>query len=205
MNEINVPDIPWMHPSEINLIINHLNPEDTMLEWGCGGSTILFSQHVKSYYSLEHNKEWYDQVTKKIQDKGLTNIQFFHVPTNDGINKDFLPENEGKQMSHRQRYANYIQYPNQWDIKFDKILVDGRARQFCIHECANFLADDGLVFFHDFWMNNRNRYREAALPYFDEVASIVYSSQTLAVLRLKPQYKNGIPKDTNIIETVGLL
>ena len=56
MNNNTVPDKPWMHDSEINLIMAFLTPEDVMLEWGCGGSTILFSQEVKEYYSIEHNK-----------------------------------------------------------------------------------------------------------------------------------------------------
>ena len=50
-------------------------------------------------------------------------------------------------------------------------------------------------------MQDRDRYRNAALQYFDEVASIVYSSQTLAILKLKPEYING---DVNKIETIGL-
>lgn len=196
---IQVPDTPWMHPSEINLILSFLNKNQTMLEWGCGGSTVLFSKHVKEYYSIEHNKEWHTQVTQKIKDKKLNNVKFFHVPTDDGIKKDFLPENEGQKLTHQERYKTYSKFPNQFNIKFDRILIDGRARQFCVKECLPFLKKDGLVIFHDFWMQGRDRYREAALQYFDEVASIVHSTQTLAILQLKPQYKNK-----SIIETKGL-
>ena len=49
-----VPSKPWMHDSEINLIIAFLNKEQSMLEWGCGGSTMLFSKYVKKYYSKIH-------------------------------------------------------------------------------------------------------------------------------------------------------
>ncbi len=201
MNNVKVPDTPWMHPSEINLILNTIRPDNIMLEWGCGGSTVLFSQYVKEYYSIEHNKEWHEQVTQKIKDKNLKNVKFFHVPTDDGIEKDFLPEDEGQKLTHEERYKTYSKFPNQFGIKFDRILIDGRARQFCVKECLSFLKKDGLVIFHDFWMQGRDRYRNAALQYFDEVASIVYSSQTLAILKLKPEYMNG---DINKIKTSGL-
>jgi len=202
MSKVQVPDYPWMHLSEINLILRFLNNQHSMLEWGCGGSTILFSKYVKDYYSIEHNKEWYQQVNDKIISNNLQNINFHHVPTDDGIEKDFLPETEGKLLSHKDRYKTYSKYPLQWDIKFDRILIDGRARQFCVEECIPLLKQDSLVFFHDFWMNGRDRYRDAALKYFNEVASIINSSQTLAVLQLKPEFLNKTINSE--IETVGL-
>jgi predicted O-methyltransferase YrrM len=185
MSNVQVPDAPWMHPNEINLILMFLHPDHSMLEWGCGGSTVLFSKYVKEYYSIEHNKEWHSQVTQKISDSKLDNIKFIHVPTDDGIEKDFLPETEGQNLTHKERYNTYIKYPHKFNVKFDRILIDGRARQFCIDECLSLLKDDGLVFFHDFWMNGRDRYRNAALRNFDEVASIIHSHQSLAVLKNK--------------------
>ena len=46
-------------------------------------------------------------------------------------------------------------------------------------------------------MKGRDRYRDATLKYFDEVASIIYSAQTLAILKLKPNAPSTV-------ETVGL-
>ena len=48
----------WMSPQEASLIESHLTPEDTMLEFGAGYSTMWFSQFVKEYYSIEHNETW---------------------------------------------------------------------------------------------------------------------------------------------------
>jgi len=171
-----VPSKPWMHDSEINLIIAFLNKEQSMLEWGCGGSTMLFSKYVKKYYSIEHNKEWYDKVNDKIKEDKIKNIQNYHIPTEDG-GSDF--------PSTPDRYKTYIEYPSQIKKKYDRILIDGRARQFCAEYCLPYLKEDGLVFFHDFWMPDRERYRRIALKYFNEVASIVHSTQTLAILQPK--------------------
>ena len=95
-----VPSKPWMHDSEINLIIAFLNKEQSMLEWGCGGSTMLFSKYVKKYYSIEHNKEWYDKVNDKIKKDKIKNIQNYHIPTEDG-GPDF--------PSTPDRYKTYIE------------------------------------------------------------------------------------------------
>jgi hypothetical protein len=171
-----VPDKPWMDHKEINLILNILSPKDIMLEWGCGGSTILFSQKVKEYYSIEHHKEWYEQVIKKIKDKNFKNIHNYFVPSE--VKNPIIP-------SKKEDYKTYIEYPKVIGKKYDKILIDGRARQFCAEFCIPYLNEGGLVFFHDFWMQERGRYREIALKYFDEVASIVTTSQTLVVLKPK--------------------
>ena len=50
----------WMDNREKLLITKHFSPDKVMLEWGSGGSTIEFSPQLKKYYSIEHNKEWYE-------------------------------------------------------------------------------------------------------------------------------------------------
>ena len=58
-----VPQTPWMSRSEIELILSFLQKEDVMLEYGCGGSTMLFPKYVKEYHSIESDKSWADSVT----------------------------------------------------------------------------------------------------------------------------------------------
>ena len=174
---VEVPDKPWMHQSEINLIIAFLDTEHDMLEWGCGGSTILFSQYVANYTSIEHNKEWYSQVTAKVKNRNLSNVTTNWVPNNNPNGVDW--------PSTFITYKDYIEYPSKLGKKYDRILIDGRSRQFCCEYCLSYLKPDGLIFFHDFWMQGRERYRNMAFKYYNEVASIVHSSQTLAILQPK--------------------
>lgn len=47
-----------MSPNEIALIESYLEPTDVMMEWGSGRSTLWYSQFVKEYYSIEHDKGW---------------------------------------------------------------------------------------------------------------------------------------------------
>ena len=50
------------------MIEKYLSPETIMLEYGSGGSTLYFSKFVKEYYSIEHDKKWYDEIKIKISD-----------------------------------------------------------------------------------------------------------------------------------------
>ena len=115
---VEVPDKPWMHQSEINLIIAFLDTEHDMLEWGCGGSTILFSQYVANYTSIEHNKEWYSQVTAKVKNRNLSNVTTNWVPNNNPNGVDW--------PSTSITYKDYIEqcwYP----VTDDEIPPDSRG------------------------------------------------------------------------------
>ena len=59
---------------QISAIYGYLNKTDTVLEYGSGGSTTHFSKYVKHYYSIEHNKEWYEKVKNESND--ISNLSY---------------------------------------------------------------------------------------------------------------------------------
>jgi len=73
---------PWMTDKQISIISSYLNPSFTMLEWGCGGSTLTFSKLVKNYYSIEHNLEWYRRVRILLRMNNIKNVNIFYVKPN---------------------------------------------------------------------------------------------------------------------------
>ena len=75
---------------------------------------------------------------------------------------------------------NYVNKPIQLIDeygKFDIVLVDGVAREFCTYRAKDLIKDDGLIFFHDF---KRTQYH-GVLNFYE----IVEQVNTLALLRLK--------------------
>lgn len=59
-----------MTESEPSYIYNLLPDNGTLVEWGCGGSTIYFLDNLKeSQYlvSIEHNKQWYDKISALVE------------------------------------------------------------------------------------------------------------------------------------------
>ena len=47
-----------MDPPAVRMICLLLTPSTLVLEFGSGASTIFFSQFVKEWWSIEHDKRW---------------------------------------------------------------------------------------------------------------------------------------------------
>ena len=163
---------PWMSSQEIQLIESFLKPNMTMLEWGSGGSTVTFSKKVSKYYSIEHVKDWYSKV-----DKELDNLNLKSKVTNVLIEPDYPRTIPTKY----EEFKTYIEYVDQLNIKFDAVLIDGRARAQCAERVLGYLNPGAVVFIHDFWQ--RPQYH-SVLEYYKEVSSVKYG-QSLVVLKKK--------------------
>src|SRR5690606_38282885 len=51
--------IPWLTYSSIHFLDQVLTPELSLLEFGCGNSTIWYSKRVKRVVSVEHDKSYF--------------------------------------------------------------------------------------------------------------------------------------------------
>ena len=69
---------PFMPAEDISLIEKQFSKNDIVLEWGSGGSTIQFSKLVKRYYSIEHDRGWFENVDKNKPE----NVSYFFVAQN---------------------------------------------------------------------------------------------------------------------------
>jgi|TARA_R110001583_G_scaffold17957_11_gene72161 hypothetical protein len=171
MNISNTQIGPWMSEKEINFLSSFLEPSDIMLEWGCGGSTLKFSQNVKEYYSIEHNKDWYNKIKNILSPK--ENI-FMHYVPND------LPRKLVYGPSKYEEFVTYIKHVSTLNTRFNKVLIDGRGRQWCAEEVLPFLAPDAIVFLHDFGKPDRARYN-SVLNFYSKIAQ----ADTLIALKAK--------------------
>ena len=81
-------------------------------------------------------------------------------------------------------YVNYINSISTYNKKFNKVLVDGRARVFCAYKALDYLTEDGIVYIHDF--KERTRYR-TVLDYYDVIEECIDEGWpgSLIVLRKK--------------------
>ena len=174
---------PWMSSTEIQTVLRYLKSYQAMLEYGSGGSTLLFPEYVDKYFSIEHDEKWYKKV--KEQCKSNSNVVIKHVPR-DHITPD---ENRIKATtwqeldtsSRAKDFKTYIEYPKVFERKFDVVLVDGRARPECAKFIKDYLVDDGYLFMHDYWPDCRKAYRVVEEHY--RVIDKVLTGQGLAVFR----------------------
>ena len=166
----------YMSMEERNLISKYLGYDKVMLEWGAGNSTLFFSQYVKEYISIEHKKEWYNEIKPQTLQ---SNIDLHYVKPNSPPSHPRRPE----------EFLDYINYVDVLNKKYDLVLVDGRVRPYCAHKVIPYLNKNAVVFIHDFWQRHssgewaRSHYHWI-LEYYEEIESIK-KGQGVIALRLQ--------------------
>lgn len=173
--------MPWMKSKEMDIItevLTNLKPSQC-LEWGSGYSTLLFPSLLPElilWHSIEHNKEWFDLIVKQIDNPKIS-LEWVESDNKDYSNSG--PYNEKKEGVYVD-FKTYINYPLQFNKKFDFIFIDGRARKHCLAKAIEMITEDGVIVVHD-----ANR-----VAYFADVPS------TLSFFHLtdyrKPKLRGGI-------------
>ncbi len=138
-----------MNQKEIDLVWELLKNKtpNNCLEWGCGFSTLYFPKLLKgsfNWLSVEHSEEWVNEIRQKSLNP---NVSVVHV------NPDIKDHSvEGTEAE----FKSYIEYPGV-NSKYDFILIDGRARKYCVKKAIDLITDDGILLIHD---ANRKSYLE---------------------------------------------
>jgi len=146
---------PLMHKDEYELIEKYLEPDDILLEWGSGSSTIYFSELVKKVISIEHDEDYYNIYKKNIEAFDVNNVDIHYVPKT---------SNNGTRY---EQFKDYIEFPIKKKFEFTKVLIDGRGRKNCAEILKNYIDENVIVFIHDFNYNNVEGYDDP--DYFDDI------------------------------------
>lgn len=111
------------------------------LEWGSGGSTIVFPKYIKDcgvrfrWQSIEHDPAWRQRVAEAALSAGLLSVAVSLVRC-DGD-------------PYRQPMDDYVDYPLSLGRRFHFVFIDGRKRRRCLEVAAKLLAVGGVVVLHD--------------------------------------------------------
>ena len=122
--------IPWFTYPAIDFLEPRVKPHWRVLEWGCGQSTLWWSQRVSSVTSIEHDVAW------------QANIRA-HVPDNGQV---VLVEEKGRYVE-----ANGLPGP------FDAIVIDGEYRNECARIAADRAGAGGIIVLDN---SDRKAYRD---------------------------------------------
>lgn len=146
----------YMHEiefSQLRAVLEATAPR-TCLEWGSGGSTQALLREcpfIERLVSVEHDPAWHAQVAARISDPRLS----LHLvesdlprpaaaaPREQIIAWDLRAETDPGMM------RSYVALPRGLKLEFDFVLVDGRARSFCVSEGFALLAPGGVLMLHD--------------------------------------------------------
>jgi hypothetical protein len=117
--------IPWFSYPANEFLFERLNNKTIVFEFGSGNSTLFFAERVNQIISVEHNKDWYDRISKQ-------------APANSKIIY--------AKADHSNEYLDVLKMTNQ---KFNIIIVDGIYRNECLFESVSFLSDNGVIILDD--------------------------------------------------------
>lgn len=115
--------IPWNTYPFLKFIEPRLKKSFDVFEYGCGNSTIWYSDRVKSITAVENDKEWYEKIRLKLPQNAQV---IYRELKYDG---DYSREavNQGKQ--------------------FDVIIIDGRDRENSVKNSLPSLKEGGIIIF----------------------------------------------------------
>lgn len=115
--------LPWFNYNLISFLEERLqNKKFSVFEYGCGYSTLFWSNIAIEVTSLENKQNWYNKIQFLIEQNNTKNINLFYQESN-----------------------NFINYIEKFDKKFDIIVIDSFARIKCIKKSVNFLSENGII------------------------------------------------------------
>ena len=152
---------PWMAPeefSQLRAVVQSLRPR-RVLEWGAGGSTralLADSPFIERYHAIEHDEAWARRVRDQSTDMRLT-VHWvapdLPPPTWPRERKAFKDaEKAWHDACERDPaiMASYVAHAATLEPDgFEFILVDGRARVFCLDEAWKLIQPGGAIVVHD--------------------------------------------------------
>ncbi|CAF4273159.1 unnamed protein product, partial [Adineta steineri] len=172
----------FMSAEERNIIRLYLNKSHTMLEYGSGYSTLYFSQFVNAYYSIEHNEQWYKTIKNLIDHSPIVSsiIKKYILIS---INPGYKGWKGGFSEGNKIQFHDYIQAVHSLNVrKFDRVLIDGRARVDCAFEIYPYLDRNSIIFVHDY--TKRSHYFNISKKYYKIILQ-TYEDRTLVVFKLR--------------------
>jgi predicted O-methyltransferase YrrM len=145
------------------LAVMHRLAARRCLEWGSGGSTQAVLEQcpsVERYVSIEHDRAWYERVRQQVRDPRL---ELYYLAPEVPIPARSLFKSKRRKWNaraevERSLLAGYIDFPATLGVLFDVVLVDGRARNFCLSAGWRLLRPGGVLVLHD---AQRRQYRAA--------------------------------------------
>lgn len=136
--ELRHPDEPWITPGAVRFCSEHLDKEQTGLEWGSGRSTVWIGKRLKSLVSVEHNEKWFSIVKDKLENQSLHNVDYRYVPLDHDASEPTIP--------HYEELPAYVRVARKFDDEtLDFVVVDGHYRQACILAVIPKIKTGGLL------------------------------------------------------------
>ena len=165
--------IPWFTYPAIDFLEPRVRPNWSVLEWGCGSSTLWWASRTRQVLSIEHDSDWHQLIAAE-------------VPQNATV---ALAEDPQRYVEFPERHAT---------APFDAIVIDGEHRNECARLASSLIKSDGIIIFDN---SDRKMYRDGLthlmntgfrrLDFFGLIPSYLYRNCTSIFYRNDDFLKNA--------------
>lgn len=139
--------VPWMTVPAYNFLNKICKPGMNVFEFGAGASTLFFEEKGVNLYSVEHNRNWFYQISKLIGDADYGNVSITLCEPSVNFEGEVVLSNKDEAYINK-NYFDYVHNINRYDDGFfDIIVIDGRARVACFREAIPKLKNGGYLVF----------------------------------------------------------
>ncbi len=134
-------EIPWFSYAATDMLESFLEPHMKAFEYGSGGSTIFLAKRVKAVLSVEDNSVWFDIVSRRLHETGLSNVELLLRPFD-------VKNPVGFESSE---YFGALP-----DEMFDVLVIDGseewtQVRPACFRRAEERVNPGGIIVLDDSW------------------------------------------------------
>lgn len=170
--------VPWMTVPSYNFLNKLCKPGINVFEYGAGASTLFFGEKGVNLFSVEHNRNWFAQISKLINDAGYKYVSITLYEPSDNFEGEVVLSNKDEAYI-KKNYIDYVNSINYFeDNSFDLIVIDGRARVACFRQAIPKLKDGGFLVF-----DNGDR-KEYSLAIDQLKGSLILSDYTVSMFDL---------------------
>ena len=124
--------LPWYTYPAIEFLNQFDFSDSNVFEFGSGNSSLYWAKRCSTLISIEHNPYWYNKIKHNLK--------------------------SNQRLFLRKEKDEYVKSINEFETKFDIIIIDGAFRQDCATEIKkNLLLESGMVI-----LDNSDWYTETA-------------------------------------------
>lgn len=131
--------LPWWPYPAIEHIARLITRDSILLEYGIGMSTLWLAERGGTVYGIEDAPEWYAEVAKRAQARGLTNLTLSLRDSNR------FPNRGASSDAFNEEFSRMDAFPG----SFDFVIIDGAARWRCVEQSLPRLKPGGHLYFDD--------------------------------------------------------
>lgn len=140
--------LPWINFESYEFLKNLVNKDFIVFEYGAGSSTLFFSQNVKKIISIEHDFSWFNYFSNIVNDLNLNNIELIFFEPKKKSSGLIKYESKHDLKWENYDFEDYVEsIDNYADNFFDLVVIDGRARDYCLKKSISKVKPGGYILF----------------------------------------------------------